>query len=134
MRLTALNERAEIRDEYRPCDVTINIVAHLARLPGQQAAPSVGYLSRSWRINLLTQQCGCFQQFTLGWVYLALKLVNGCLKERNHPVHPFLRSHRTWLRYRRRLAEVTIRYRRRLSEVTIHYPCIPLLSTFRARV
>ncbi len=28
------NERAEIRDEHRPCDMTINMVTHLARLPG----------------------------------------------------------------------------------------------------
>jgi len=34
----------------------INIVTHLARLPGQQAPPSVGNLSRSRRINLLSQQ------------------------------------------------------------------------------
>jgi hypothetical protein len=56
VRLAALDERTEIRDEYRPCDMTINIVAHLAHLPGQQAPPSVGNLSRSWRINLLAQQ------------------------------------------------------------------------------
>ena len=35
MRFAALDERAEIRDEYRPCDMTINIVTHLARLPGE---------------------------------------------------------------------------------------------------
>ena len=95
MRFAALNERAEIRDEYRPCDMSIDIVTHLARLPGQQAPPSVGMLSRSWRINLLSQQCGCFKQCTLGWVYLVVKLTNSCLKERNHPVHPFARSRRT---------------------------------------
>jgi hypothetical protein len=56
VRFAALNERAEIRDEDRPCDVTINIVTHLARLPGQQAPPSVGNLSSSWRIKLLSHQ------------------------------------------------------------------------------
>jgi hypothetical protein len=56
VRFAALNERAEIRDEDRPCDVTINIVTHLARLPGQQAPPSVGNLSRGWWMNLLSQQ------------------------------------------------------------------------------
>jgi hypothetical protein len=56
VRFAALNECAEIRDEYRPCDMTINIVTHLARLPGQQAPPSVGALSRSRRLNLLSQQ------------------------------------------------------------------------------
>jgi hypothetical protein len=56
MRFTALKERAEVRDEDRPCDVTINIVMHLACLPGQQATAPVGNFSRSWRINLLSQQ------------------------------------------------------------------------------
>jgi hypothetical protein len=35
VRFAAVNERAEIRDGYRPCDMTINIVTHPARLPGQ---------------------------------------------------------------------------------------------------
>lgn len=35
MRFTALNERAKIRDENWPGDVTIDVVAHFARLPGQ---------------------------------------------------------------------------------------------------
>jgi hypothetical protein len=29
VRFAAVNERAEIRDEYRPCDMTINIVTYL---------------------------------------------------------------------------------------------------------
>jgi hypothetical protein len=56
VRFAALNERAEIRDEYRPCDMTINEVTHLARLPGQQALASARNLSRGWRMNLLSQQ------------------------------------------------------------------------------
>jgi hypothetical protein len=35
VRFAPPNERTEIRDEYRPFDVTIDIVKHLARLPGQ---------------------------------------------------------------------------------------------------
>jgi hypothetical protein len=30
VRFAALNERAKIHDQYRPCDMTINIVKHLA--------------------------------------------------------------------------------------------------------
>ena len=56
MRFAALKERAEIGDEYRLCDVTINIITHLARLPGQQASSFVGNLSRSWRFYLLPKQ------------------------------------------------------------------------------
>jgi hypothetical protein len=56
VRFAALNERAEMRDENRLCDMTIDIVTHFAPLPGQQAATSVGCLSRSCRINLLSQQ------------------------------------------------------------------------------
>jgi hypothetical protein len=56
VRFAALKECAEIRNEYRPCDMTINIVTHLAYLPRQQAPPSVGNLSRSMRIDLLSQQ------------------------------------------------------------------------------
>ena len=95
VRLATLNERTEIRDEYRPCDMTINIVTHLAHLPGQQAPPCVGNLSRSWRIKLLAQECGCFEYCTLGSVVLIMKLTNRCVKERNHPVHPCARSRRT---------------------------------------
>jgi hypothetical protein len=56
MRCAALNQRAEIRDEDRPCDINVNIVTHLARLPGQQALSSVGDLSRGWWMNLASQQ------------------------------------------------------------------------------
>jgi hypothetical protein len=56
MRCAALNQRAEIRDEDRPCDMNINIVTHLARLPGQQALSFVGDLSRGWWMNLAPQQ------------------------------------------------------------------------------
>jgi len=56
MRFAAPNERAEIRDEDRPCDMTVNIVTHLARLPRQQALSSVGDLSRGWWMNLAPQQ------------------------------------------------------------------------------
>jgi hypothetical protein len=34
VRFAALNKRAKIRNEYRPRDMTINVVMHLARLPG----------------------------------------------------------------------------------------------------
>ena len=61
MRFAALNERAEIRDQDRRCDMTINIVTHLARLPGQQAPSSVGTVSRCWWMNLSSQQEGCFK-------------------------------------------------------------------------
>ena len=123
MRFAALNERAKIRDEDRPCDMTINIVTHLARLPGQQASPSVGNPSRSWRLDLLSQQCGCFKQCVLCRVCLVVKLTNSCLKERNHPVHPFARSRRTGFRYCQRL-----------FEVTIDYQCLPHSSSDRFAV
>jgi len=108
MRCAALNQRAEIRDEDRPGDMNINIVTHLARLPGQQALPSVGDLFRGWWMNLAPQQRGCFEQSSLGWVFLAVKLTHGCFKERNQAVHPFARSHRAQGRYRQRLLEVMI--------------------------
>ena len=56
MRWAALNERAEIRDENRLCDMTIDIVTHLARLPGQPGLSSVWRLLRGWGIDLLSQQ------------------------------------------------------------------------------
>ena len=46
VRTAAQNERAEIGDEDRPGDMSVNIVAHLARLPGQQASPCVWNISR----------------------------------------------------------------------------------------
>ena len=54
MRCAALNQRAEVGDEDRLCDMKINIVTHLARLPRQHPPPFVGSNSRSWRINLLS--------------------------------------------------------------------------------
>jgi len=94
MRFAEPNERAEFRDKHPTCDMTIDVVTHLARLPGGQAPSSVWSRSRDFGINLLTQQRGCFKQRTLGWVYLVVKLTKGCLKENNHPVHPFAPSRR----------------------------------------
>jgi len=88
MRFAALNQRAQIRDENRPCDMTINVVTYLARLPSQQAPSLFANLSRGRRINLPSQQRGCFKQRTLGRVCLAVKLTCSCLEERNDPVHP----------------------------------------------
>jgi hypothetical protein len=52
----ALNECAEIRNEDPPCDMTINVIAHLARLPGQQAPCFIWSLLRGREIDLLSQQ------------------------------------------------------------------------------
>ena len=106
----ALNKHAQIRDQNRPCDMTINIVTHLTRLPGQQPSPSIGNLSLGGRINLPPQQRGCFQQCILGRVHLVVKLPHSCLEQRNYPVHPLERLRRTWIRNRRRLFKVTIHY------------------------
>jgi hypothetical protein len=77
MRFAELNKRAEFRDRHRPCDTTIDVVTHLARLPGGQAPSSVWSRLRNFGNNLLTQQRGCFKQRTLGWVYLVVKLTKG---------------------------------------------------------
>jgi hypothetical protein len=41
MRFAELHKRAKIRDKYWPCDITINIGTHFARLPAAQAAPFI---------------------------------------------------------------------------------------------
>jgi hypothetical protein len=56
VRFTALNERAEISDAYRLYNMTIDIVADLARLPGEQACSGVLSFRRDMRIDLLSQQ------------------------------------------------------------------------------
>jgi hypothetical protein len=38
MRLAALDQRTEVCDTYRACDMTIDVLTHLARLPCQQAS------------------------------------------------------------------------------------------------
>ena len=76
MRFAALEERAEIGDKYRLYDMSINIITHLARLPGQQASPSVRTLSCDGRINLPSQQGGCFKQCPLSRVDLVVKLTD----------------------------------------------------------
>jgi len=35
VRLAALDQRTKVCDAYRACDMTIDILTHLARLPGQ---------------------------------------------------------------------------------------------------
>jgi hypothetical protein len=52
VRFAALNERAKIRDGYRPCDVTINMFTQLACLPFEQPPSSIGSVSRQWWTNL----------------------------------------------------------------------------------
>ena len=47
---------AEVRDDRLSCEMTVEIVAHLARLRGQKPPTSVGNFSRSRPINLLSQQ------------------------------------------------------------------------------
>ncbi len=56
VRVAALNKRAEIGDEYPARDMTINVVAHHAHLPGQHAPPVIGNYSHGWRFDLLSQQ------------------------------------------------------------------------------
>jgi len=56
VRWAALNQRAEIRDKDGPCDMTIDIVTHLARLPGQQALSCVRRFLQGRRTDLLSQQ------------------------------------------------------------------------------
>jgi len=69
-------------------------------------------------MNLLPQQRRCFDERNHGCVFLIVKLTHGCLKERNHPVHPCARSHRTQLRYRQRL-----------FKMTVHFQCLPVHPT-----
>jgi hypothetical protein len=91
MRFAAVDERAEIRNEHRPRDMSINISKDLARLPGQQLPLAVGNLWRSLWMGLLAQQCGGFEQATLGSVFLIVELTHSGIKEQNHLVHPFAR-------------------------------------------
>jgi len=78
--------------------MTIDIVTHFARLPGEQAPPAgADHPHHGW-VNLLSQQ-GCnLEQDTLGWVCLVVELTNRFLEERDRPVHQF--------------------------KVTIHYHCL----------
>ena len=89
MRFATLNERAEFPNQNGACNMSVNIILNLSRLPSEQAAPSIVSLCRDLRINLLSQQCGCFKQDSLGGMLLVLKLPNGHIKQANDPVHPF---------------------------------------------
>jgi len=103
VRLAALNKRAKIRNEYRPGDMTINVVMYLVRLPGEQAPT----LSRLPWINLLPQQRGRFKQGTVRRVLGVVKLTNSRIKQLHHPVHPLARSRWAWLRHCGRVFKVS---------------------------
>ena len=76
MRFAELDYRAEICDEYSLCNMAINVVTHLARLPYQQAALAIGNFSSGFRIDLPSQQRRCFEECTVGWVLLVGKLTH----------------------------------------------------------
>jgi hypothetical protein len=52
VRFAELDYRAEICDEYSLCNMAINVVTHLARLPYQQAALAIGNFSSGFRFDL----------------------------------------------------------------------------------
>jgi len=56
VRLAAPNECAQIRDGYRTCNMTIDMVTHPARLPGKQSPSSIWSLLQCRGIDLLSQQ------------------------------------------------------------------------------
>jgi hypothetical protein len=84
-----LNERAEIRDAERPCEVPFNMVTHFARLPGEQAPSTFSCPSRDFGIDLLTQQRGC-SKYRAVYCLLAIKLTSSRIEQRDYVVHPFV--------------------------------------------
>jgi hypothetical protein len=90
MRFAELHKRAEIRDEYWTCDMTVNIGTHFPRLPGAQAPSSVWSRLRDFGINLLPQQRGCFKYRSVNRLFV-INLTNGRIEQRDYVVHPFAR-------------------------------------------
>jgi hypothetical protein len=107
MRFAELHKRAEIRDKYRTCDMTINIGTHFARLPGAQAASSVCSRLRDLGINLLPHQPGGFKDRAVSRLF-AVKLTNSRIEQRDYVVHPFSWPCRGDLRHSLRLSEVSL--------------------------
>jgi hypothetical protein len=90
VRFAALDERAEICDEYRTCDMSINMVTHNACLPCQQSTSSVGNLPRGIRINPLSQQRSRLK-YEMPRCTFAWELTGGGIKQRNHMIYPLTR-------------------------------------------
>jgi hypothetical protein len=70
------DERAELCDDNRTRDMTIDVVAHLARLPGEQVSFPARNLMPDSRIDLLSQQRRDPQYRGLGRLFLIGKLTN----------------------------------------------------------
>jgi hypothetical protein len=97
MRFAELYKRAKIRDQYRTCDMTINVGTHFARLPGAQAPSSVWSRLRDFGINLLPQQRGGFKYRAVNRLFV-IQLTDSRIEQRDDVVHPFMRLCRTDLR------------------------------------
>jgi hypothetical protein len=107
MRFAELNKRAEVRDKYRTCDMTINIRTHFARLPGAQVPSSVWSRLRDFGINLLPHQPGGFKYRAVSRLF-AIKLTNSRIEQRDYVVHPLAWPCRGDLRDSLRLSEVSL--------------------------
>jgi hypothetical protein len=91
VRFAAPNERAEICDEYRTSDMSINIVTHRACLPCLQSTSSVRTLPRGIRINPRSQQRSRLK-YEVPRCAFVRKLTSGGIEQRNHMTYPFARS------------------------------------------
>ena len=107
MRFAELYKRAKIRDQYGTCDMTINIGAHFARLPGAQAPSSVWSRLRDFGINLLPQQRGGFKYRAVNRLFV-MQLTHSRIEQCDDVVHPFAWRRRTYLRDSLRLSEVRL--------------------------
>jgi hypothetical protein len=107
MSFAELDKLAEIRDEYRSCDMTINISTHFARPPSAQASFTVWSGLRNLWVNLLAQQRGCFENRSVDFL-LVIKLTNSRIKQRDHMAQPLMRPCRTDLQTSGGLANVHI--------------------------
>jgi hypothetical protein len=107
MRFAESHEGAEIRDEYRCCDMTINIVTHFARLPAAQAPTSLRNRLREFGISLPPQQRGCFKYRAVNRLF-AIKLTNSRIEQRDYVLHPFAWRRRTYARDSLCLSNISI--------------------------
>ena len=87
MRFTEVNECTEVRDKQPIRDVTINIGEHFARVPARKAASSGSRLFREFRIDLLTQQRGCFEYRAVSYLFV-IKLTSSRIEKRDNAAPP----------------------------------------------
>jgi hypothetical protein len=71
--------------------MTVDIVTHLAYLPGEQSSAPVRQILRGFRIDLLPQKRGGYEYRAVGDLLAGLKLTNSLVQQGQYMAHALAR-------------------------------------------